>query len=132
MQKKFDIAGDIVPYLNRTMLYNFAWYEFLQKPLIGMGALSYTVKYRTYPHNIFLEILCEWGALTFFIYFIFWVLLVRKLFNCKNKEVMFIFMLFCGSLPSFILSGSLYQDPLHLIIITYMGCTGEYLFKGSS
>lgn len=51
--------------LNR---YSYAWEMFIENPFLGKGAGSFAVNYnsldvRSYPHNIFFEIMAEFGIL---------------------------------------------------------------------
>ncbi len=46
---------------DRGSIYKLAVAEFLHSPLTGMGQGEFQEKYGIYPHNIFLEMLCETG-----------------------------------------------------------------------
>lgn len=52
-------AGDRIS--DRGSIYKLAIAEFLHSPLTGMGQGEFQEKYGIYPHNIFLEMLCETG-----------------------------------------------------------------------
>ena len=58
-----DIASEGIQVNNRGTLYALAFREFLKAPITGMGPCGYSVKYSMYPHNVFLELLCETGLL---------------------------------------------------------------------
>lgn len=46
---------------DRGSIYKLALAEFLRAPLTGMGQGAFQEKYKVYPHNMFLEMLCETG-----------------------------------------------------------------------
>lgn len=46
---------------DRGSIYKLALAEFLRAPVTGMGQGAFQEKYRVYPHNMFLEMLCETG-----------------------------------------------------------------------
>lgn len=50
---------------NRGTLYYLAVKEFLKSPLYGMGPMQFPIKYGTYPHNVYLEVLAEMGLIGF-------------------------------------------------------------------
>ena len=76
-------SGETVVF-NRETLYRISLREFAHSPITGMGALEYSIRYGTYPHNICLESLSETGILgaIWFLRIIIYVLLrwimVRK------------------------------------------------------
>lgn len=47
---------------DRASIYKLAVAEFLRSPISGMGPGAFEAKYGVYPHNIFLEMLCETGV----------------------------------------------------------------------
>ncbi len=46
---------------DRGSIYKLALAEFLRAPVFGMGQGEFQEKYKVYPHNMFLEMLCETG-----------------------------------------------------------------------
>lgn len=84
---------------NRGALYKLAIKEFEKSPLIGMYPGGYWYKYGLYPHNIFLEILCDAGIFSI-IFLIPFCIAMKNIFlaaihdNKKNRNICFIYILF--------------------------------------
>jgi len=108
---------------NRKELYNSAYNQFIRNPIFGDKYYEEITK--TYPHNIFLEILMSTGifGIVFFILHLFTILLIYfKNFKFKNEYTFLIFItifyLLCslfsssiwGNLEFFIFSSLLYYS----------------------
>ena len=79
--------GEDASSLERLSLYNIAWNQFLQNPLLGIGdgALIHFSSV-SYPHNIFLEILVEFGLLGLIVFLIWFVTLFRDAAFIRARE----------------------------------------------
>lgn len=53
----------------REKLWRTAFFEFAETPVVGMGCAGYWQKYDRYPHNQFIEMLCDAGCVGFCLYF---------------------------------------------------------------
>lgn len=90
------IAAKNLQFINRITLYRLAVGEFLKAPLLGMGPGGYYVKYGIWPHNLFLELLCETG----FVGTVFLLALLLKaianlfLAGQKNRDVRYLLIYF--------------------------------------
>ena len=56
-----DLSQEEYHIEDRGTLFSLALKEFKKSPWTGMGPMGYTIKYGGYPHNLFLEMLCELG-----------------------------------------------------------------------
>ena len=61
-------------YGDRSWLFRLAWRAFLEYPFFGTGIGEFTNRYTgstgLYPHNVFLEILCELGIFGVLVFFV--------------------------------------------------------------
>lgn len=119
----------------RVFLYKMALHEIRQHPILGLGGGGYTYKYQTYPHNLILEIIVDFGIPiggSCIIYVLVCVLrTVKKKWNDETKAI----ILFCISLcVEMMLSGSLYASPSLLWLAAYfhMSATVRAENRGSS
>ena len=110
---------------DRYNLWNMAFQEFKKSPVIGHGALSFQEKYDNYfPHNIFLEILADFGIVGFaVVMFLVIFLLIKslKLIKKAKDNLMLILLLFGLSyIPAFLFYNSLYGDNALAYLITLL------------
>ena len=95
----------------RIYLWKLALKEMRQKPILGLGPVGYYTKYKTYPHNIFLECLSDFG---FPIGILFigccggLAILIIK-YSFEKREYMNLIIILCGVAIRAMLSGSLYS-----------------------
>lgn len=119
--------------LDRINLWKSTYLEFLKSPLFGNGMYYYETKYyKTMPHNIALEILCDYGivglAAVLIVFFYFAIKSTRN--ALKKGDSSFLSMMLLGIIyiPFFLLYTSLYNNEkwvyLFMIIIGY-----EYISK---
>ena len=54
--------------MSRSYLWQLAIKEVQQRPLRGMGPLGFQIKYQTYPHNILLECMADFGIPVFILF----------------------------------------------------------------
>lgn len=105
----------------RIYLYRIAIEEANTNWLYGMGPLGYQLKYGTYPHNLVLEVLADFGyiiALLFIILILYLVIIVfrRAKYDVRALVLLVISM---GCVVRFMLSIDSYVEPLLIWIITY-------------
>lgn len=94
----------------RIYLYKIAIEMFMEKPILGQGPLGYLNKsgYNSYPHNIILEILCDYGIIGFIIMSVFFIQVLKGYIkNLKNDgTVNIVFSIFIVKLVELTFSGS--------------------------
>ena len=96
----------------RIYLYRLAISEANKRPLSGMGVLGYQTKYMTYPHNIILEVLADFGYPIAIIFLLFLIYLVWRLF-IEAKENIYMLVILVISLSEalrMMLSGNIYVE----------------------
>lgn len=104
MQKNDILTG-------RDVLYHNAYNMFIKNPILGNG-IGYFEIYNNgqYPHNIILQMLCEYGIIitVFFAFFI--ILSFKYIINNKGyKEINFLKLFFVLSIPRLMFSGSYWE-----------------------
>ncbi|MFR3145951.1 O-antigen ligase family protein [Eubacterium callanderi] len=112
------VSGDIIQSSGRDVIQTNILDMIYQKPIFGWGVAGEVSRIGTYPHNIFLEILVDFGVLigAFLMLFMFYQFL--KLFIEKNtikKELMYIFL--CSGLIPLFMSGTYLQNYQFFIFI---------------
>lgn len=94
----------------RSTIYKDSLEMILEKPILGWGIAGEFFILGTYPHNLFLELMIDFGVLlggTFSIYFIFKIIMAFKA-NTNIKELLLIFL--CAGFFPTMLSGSWLLD----------------------
>lgn len=118
-------ASYSLPHNFRVYLWSTAWGEFTSAKLLGKGCLHYQIKYEeTFPHNVVLELLADFGVVGFVLFFAVTIFcFVYLLLNAhktrkKTKSAMlaFIFMY----IPMFLLFHSLYFNGVLFFAVCYM------------
>ncbi|MGB4610415.1 MAG: O-antigen ligase family protein [Saccharofermentanales bacterium] len=110
---------------DRYNLWNMAINEFKKSPIIGHGALSYQEKYdEFFPHNIFLEILADFGIVGFAIaMFLAIYLLIKSLkliIKSKDSSMLILLLFGLSYIPAFLFYNSLYGDNALVYLITLL------------
>ena len=88
MKSGFNLSGDQSS-LERVVLYQRAIDAFKASPIIGngIGSFSHQMGFYYYPHNIFIEILNDFGLTGIFISLILAKVLIRKLRHIFKTEI---------------------------------------------
>lgn len=80
-------------HMNRIVLWSSAFQEFLKAPIFGNGSLYYQAKYNYFPHNIILELLCDYGVVgtLLFVLLVCWITIralvyVHKRYRAQAKQ----------------------------------------------
>ena len=79
----------------RIGMYQLGWIYFKQAPILGngMGYFAQTSIYQTYSHNNYIELLVSCGLCGFFLYYSFFVCLLKKGWNlAKSYPVSYVFI----------------------------------------
>lgn len=94
----------------RSYLWQLAMIEIDEKLLSGMGILGFQLKYKTYPHNVLLEIMTDFGIPIFTVFMFFCILLVWFFFKSSKKSLSYYFITIylCSQAVSYMFSGSIY------------------------
>lgn len=76
--------------------------DFNDSPLLGIGPAQFSIMFNqvllSHPHNIFLQILIEWGFFAFLAFFtILFVLFIRLFKYIKNEDNIFNVFIFLGA-----------------------------------
>ena len=105
----------------RLVLYKYAWEEFKKSPVFGNGFLYYQNKYGTYPHNWFLENLCDLGivytvCINAIIIFIIVLALKETKGNHYARGIIFVCMSY---IPVYMLSGSIYINETIIFSVVF-------------
>lgn len=75
----------------------------------GPGSVLYDVGF--YSHNIFLDILLDWGFVVFFFFlFIIFIVFKKSLTNLHNTSISFLFLIFLEHFIMLFFSGSFYHS----------------------
>ncbi len=108
-------------YQGRDLLRELAIDEFKKSPVWGNGAMYFISKYDNYPHNIVIEILCDFGILGVVIFLILMItLLILNLKHIKNdNSVAFLIILSITWAASFLLSDTMYNGGIWVFIYTF-------------
>ena len=114
-----------LPMNERAYLWSTALGEFNASKLIGNGCLHYQNKYETtFPHNVVLELLADFGVVGFLVFFgivisCFALLMVQAIRE-KNatKGTMLAFV--CVYIPMHLLFHSLYFNGILLFTVSYL------------
>ena len=93
---KFVFEDDVSN--GRTPLYQIALDEFMQSPIWGNGIASFDNYSGGYPHNLFLQMLCETGILMFIpvsllVYKAFMIMILRKESAIDYRLITFLFII---------------------------------------
>lgn len=128
--RRFSVADQDLSTVIRIDIYQDAINSFKQNPLLGTGTYG---NYPNYPHNFFLEILSENGAILFVVVFILVVLLIQQyvifLKSKKNSYIeVIIFSLLFVSLGSLMFSFT-YVDHKYLFLSIGMLVTYKKTIK---
>ncbi len=114
-----------IPYKSRVFLWSFSWGEFLSSKLIGKGCLHYQNKYMdSFPHNVVLEILADFGIVGFLIFFGItvpcFIFLLKHAWKTKDQYdgAMLAFILMY--IPMHLLYHSLYFNGVLLFTVFYL------------
>lgn len=108
----------------RMALYKYALAEFKKSPIVGNGMLYYQNKYGTYPHNWFLESLCDFGLIfTCIINLIICAIIFIVVKMTKNDLFARGIVLIClAYIPVHMLSGSMYiNDKIMFSVVFSIG-----------
>ena len=106
---------------NRGTLYKLTFSEFVKAPVFGMGPGGYSGKYGIYPHNAFMEILCETGLVGCLILFPLLLLALIKLciVGWTNKNIWYIFIFMLTYVLQINISGTVWNCPALLCTLGY-------------
>lgn len=99
-------------YFGRNLLFDLSIREAENSLVLGHGSNYYQQKYNNYPHNSFLEVLCDFGiiGLTFMIFVIVYIIIKLIPISFKNRGIASIFMLCMMWAPISCLSGTIYLN----------------------
>lgn len=128
LQGKYEAQQDTaldpsVLIMNREQLYYAAWREFLKSPVFGIGPMGFSVKYDRYAHNIFLEILCDYGIVGALLIFGCIVVLAIRLLKSATNNILksaMLALLVCMNLP-LLFSGTFITWPSFWFFLGYVG-----------
>lgn len=96
----------------RNVLYESASQYFFTSPMIGHGIGYFEKMQNTYVHNIFLEILCEYGILGLLSASVIIIANFRALMKGKiNQTKILGLLLFCISMPTLFFSNTYWMLP---------------------
>ena len=116
LEKKFK---EYIFVIRRPALYQFAIQEFKKHPFRGNGALYFQNKYDVntvdfsysyYPHNLILELLCDFGLFGLLALIIVIVYILKRLFPLmsKDRNVFCITLLCFSQVVKYMFSGGAY------------------------
>lgn len=114
--------------VSRRLLYKFAVEEWRKNPWFGNGVMYYKTKYNGYPHNIILEILCDFGifGLLVFTCFVLW-LFISNIKSLRNNKAFAGVSLVClGGVCKYMVSDSFYEGGALFLLIVLTLCNSIY------
>ena len=99
-------------YFGRNILFKLSLEESKKALILGNGSNYYQNKYDNYPHNSFLEMLCDFGIIGTLILVgtIIFVLIKLIPIAIKNKQVCVVLLICLMWVPISCLSGTLYLN----------------------
>lgn len=99
-------------YFGRSLLFELSIRESLKSIVIGNGTNYYQHKYENYPHNSFLEVLCDFGIVGLLLFLGILILVLIKVIpiGCKVLEVGIVLLLCFTWIPITCLSGTFYLN----------------------
>lgn len=106
----------------RKILFYTSIKEISMNPIGGMGLFGFQMKYGTYPHNLLLEILTDFGlvlglpTLLIITIFFIYIALVRKLSSFETL----IRNLIIVTMPFLMVSGTFYYNQIFFLFIFYV------------
>ena len=114
-----------VPISNRVFLWTCTLDEFRKSPLIGNGVLYFQNKYVDYfPHNVVLEMLCDYGIIGVLIIGVLMIVLFIKTIlyikNNKDKNIFIILVFALTYIPSHLLYSSVYSNNQLIFLFTLL------------
>lgn len=106
----------------RVYLYKLAFIEANKTIIWGKGPLGYQLKYETYPHNIILEIMADYGYVVMVIVCIALVLLLINFIKCSKNNIIYdaLIIVSVGQAVRMMLSASLYDDAYLIWILVFL------------
>ena len=117
-------------YFGRNILFKLSLEESKKALILGNGSNYYQNKYDNYPHNSFLEMLCDFGIIGTLILVgtIIFILIKLIPIAIKNKQVCVVLLICLMWVPISCLSGTLYLNYNLVFSISFgIACI---LFKG--
>ena len=99
-------------YFGRNILFDLSIQECKSAILFGHGTNYYQNKYDNYPHNSFLEVLCDYGLVGLIIFTSIIILILIKVFPIaiQNRFVCILLLLCLMWIPISCLSGTVYLN----------------------
>lgn len=118
----------------RLVLYDTALNNFYENPIFGkgIGSFSNEIGRYYYPHNIFLEVLNDFGMIGFFVLLFFLVMLLRKsiwIIKQKSYQDHMLVFLFLNVFVQLIFSGSYLADEQFWLLGTIIFCFNRKKYK---
>ncbi|MCO7123751.1 O-antigen ligase family protein [Ihubacter massiliensis] len=106
---------------NRMELFKLAFKEAKKHLIVGNGLFYFQNKYETYPHNMILEYLCDFGIIGASVFVLIVIgLMVQLIRKVKFKNDLLPALLFILSyIPQFMISGTIYFNPIAMFAISY-------------
>lgn len=95
----------------RFYLWQLAIKEMRQSPLFGMGPAGFQIKYKTYPHNVLLECLSDFGLIIGILFTVACAALVILTikYSISSRNYFHLILILSGQAVYAMLSGTLYS-----------------------
>ncbi len=114
-------SGEFFEGSNREVIYSDIWRAIKEQPLYGYGFLgdrNHTSSH-TYPHNLVLEILCQYGCVFGGCLLILLFVMVWKFMKMNRKNTLAIMLVSCSVVKLFI-SGTYITEELFFVLLGVM------------
>lgn len=120
----------------RSIVYEYAIEYFRANPLLGIGIGGFEKRFfldygnDSYPHQYFLQLLCEFGIIGVLMILPIFKRGIKKLFFCigdLSEERIIGFMFFITSMPMLMVSSSYWMLPLYWLFFAW--CLQLYKFE---
>lgn len=111
-----------LPMNSRAYLWSTAWNEFMSSPLLGNGLLYYQQKYEsTFPHNIVLEIMADFGLVGLIIIgaivMYFYLYAIYSAHKTSNRQLSQLLAMITMYVPMHLLYHSLYSNGIFIFTV---------------
>lgn len=108
-------------YMGRNLLMDFALKEFNKSRLFGNGPMYYLNKYDRYSHNLFTDILCDFGITGIILFFVLvmglFIINLKSIRNDRNTAMIAIFTV--SMCASYMVSGNMYEGSFWVFLCSF-------------
>lgn len=108
-------------YMGRDLLREFALKEYSKAKIFGNGPMYYLNKYDRYSHNLFTDILCDFGIIGIILFFVLvmglFIINLKSIRNDRNTAMIAIFTV--SMCASYMVSGNMYEGSFWVFLCSF-------------